>query len=410
MACTIAEGAGLALLMYLVLDGAMGLGTRTAAVVIACGYLVVNVWDAFFVGASAAVCTAQWVAGIVIVPILVLVWVRGEGTRASSSSQTKMANMPSATQSLAQVAAPALCLAIVLLATGVLVNLTGVGGTGENAFFDLSVNIYLILVRVAVVAFVAAWPHLPGPVGVTAFGICGFALGSGMVVVLWNTPEKFFGAMVVESTLYVLQALILVAGMGVARQAPAHRDEILLATIGLDFANHITRLLTPFFAHDLTSVTSHAVGSVAAVSLGCVAACATWGWVRATTLARSGGQSAGGVDTQSGVDAQSSVAREGRQDPIFTRELAFYRTFCVIAERARLADREREVLYEAMHGYSADHIAERLAVSSQTVKTYLSRAYQKLGVRTKQEALRLLDGTCGPTENISNITAGTRHH
>lgn len=394
VACTVAEGAGLALLMYLVLDGAIELGTHTAAAVVACGYLIVNVWDAFFVGASQAVCTAQWIAGIVIVPALTLSWARGERKLAPASPQAEVASIPSPmSQPLVQFSAPVLCLATILLATGVFVNLTGVGGTGENAFFDLSVNIYLILVRVAVVAFVAAWPRLPSPIGVAAFGICGFALGTGMVVVLWDTSEQFLGAMAIESTLYALQTLILVAGVEVARQNPAHHDEVILATIGLDFANHITRLLTPFFAHNLASVTGHVAGSVAAVSLGCVAACAAWGWVRATAPGRSN-------RTSGGADAQ------GEADPILARELVFYRTFCATAARAHLTDREREVLYEAMHGYSADHIAERLAVSSQTVKTYLSRAYQKLGVRTKQEALRLLDDA-EPVESLSTITTGT---
>ena len=106
------------------------------------------------------------------------------------------------------------------------------------------------------------------------------------------------------------------------------------------------------------------------------------------------------ADAQSGAGTPDSIAQEGELDPVLARELDFYRAFCATAGRARLAGREREVLYEAMHGYSADHIAERLAVSSQTGRTYLSRAYQKLGVRTKQEALRLLDDACGPAENL----------
>ncbi|WP_303203257.1 response regulator transcription factor [Raoultibacter timonensis] len=62
-----------------------------------------------------------------------------------------------------------------------------------------------------------------------------------------------------------------------------------------------------------------------------------------------------------------------------------------MSNEAQLTEREKEVLREAMHGYSIDNIAKHLNLSSQTIKTYLSRSYSRLGVASKQAVLELLD-------------------
>ena len=55
---------------------------------------------------------------------------------------------------------------------------------------------------------------------------------------------------------------------------------------------------------------------------------------------------------------------------------------------AALSPREVEVLALAADGLSGRAIAVRLGVGESTVKTYLARAYEKLGARTRTEALR----------------------
>ena len=385
IACTLAEGGGLALLMYLVLQGAMRLERRTGGVVVAGGFLIVNVWDAFFVNASPETCTVQWIAGIVLVPLFLVLWLKNDRWRRSETAGAPVPDCPLPANRLVPLAA---CILLVLLTTGVFVNFTGIGGTGSNAFFDLSVNIYLILVRVTVVAYVVMRPGRPTLVGLTAFGVVGITVSVVTTVLAWDTEIRFFGAMAVESVLYVMQPLILVVGMEVGRTYQGKTGEILLAAIGVDFANHVTRLLTPFFSTgSLADLSGLTVAHVAVLSLGCICLCAVAGWLLDNTREHASNENAS-VDAETPSDQAGSL-----DDPVLLREIAFYRNFRTVADSARLADREREVLYEAMHGYSADHIGERLAVSSQTVKTYLGRAYQKLGVRTKQEALRLLDST-----------------
>jgi two-component system nitrate/nitrite response regulator NarL len=54
---------------------------------------------------------------------------------------------------------------------------------------------------------------------------------------------------------------------------------------------------------------------------------------------------------------------------------------------ARLTDREAEVLRFIAEGMSAPAIAERLELSTATVKTHLSNLYDKLGVSDRAAAV-----------------------
>lgn len=53
-----------------------------------------------------------------------------------------------------------------------------------------------------------------------------------------------------------------------------------------------------------------------------------------------------------------------------------------------ISEREREVLLLVSEGFSTSQIAGRLYVSPETVKTYLERAYAKLGVSNRAAAVR----------------------
>lgn len=57
-----------------------------------------------------------------------------------------------------------------------------------------------------------------------------------------------------------------------------------------------------------------------------------------------------------------------------------------------LSKREREVAMLAAQGLTSRAIAERLFISSRTAENHLGKAYDKLGVRSRAELSRLLDG------------------
>lgn len=60
------------------------------------------------------------------------------------------------------------------------------------------------------------------------------------------------------------------------------------------------------------------------------------------------------------------------------------------AEIAQLTERERQVLQELAQGYRYKEIAERLAVSVDTVRTHVRNLYEKLQVSSRTDALNKL--------------------
>ena len=55
----------------------------------------------------------------------------------------------------------------------------------------------------------------------------------------------------------------------------------------------------------------------------------------------------------------------------------------------QLTHREKEILILVQKGYSNDEIAEKVLLSPQTVKNYLSTIYEKLDVKNRFQAMRL---------------------
>jgi len=53
-----------------------------------------------------------------------------------------------------------------------------------------------------------------------------------------------------------------------------------------------------------------------------------------------------------------------------------------------LSERETEILVLAARGLSNDRIAEELSLAPSTVKRHLANVYQKIGVRSRSEAVR----------------------
>ena len=96
------------------------------------------------------------------------------------------------------------------------------------------------------------------------------------------------------------------------------------------------------------------------------------------------------VDRAGLLAAISAVsAGEAYLHPSITR--AFLGRVAPLADASlaaeRLTEREREVLEQLAQGRSTKQIAAELVVSEETIKTHLSRIYQKLGVSDRVQAV-----------------------
>lgn len=72
-----------------------------------------------------------------------------------------------------------------------------------------------------------------------------------------------------------------------------------------------------------------------------------------------------------------------------TAEEARARIDRLLAER-NLTDRERDILVGIYQGKTQAQLAEELFLSRSTIGTYCTRAYEKLGVASKDEAIAVL--------------------
>jgi len=74
----------------------------------------------------------------------------------------------------------------------------------------------------------------------------------------------------------------------------------------------------------------------------------------------------------------------------------------------RLSRREREVFRQAATGLSNKEVADRLAISQATVKTHLSRIFQKLGLRRRSELVAAYHGLIPRALNLT-LRPNPRH-
>lgn len=63
----------------------------------------------------------------------------------------------------------------------------------------------------------------------------------------------------------------------------------------------------------------------------------------------------------------------------------------IAADHFGLSKREVEVLFLLTGGYSIQGIADKLVISTNTVKTHTSHIYRKMGVNSRQEVINLRD-------------------
>ena len=100
-----------------------------------------------------------------------------------------------------------------------------------------------------------------------------------------------------------------------------------------------------------------------------------------------------GRDSEEYAPSGAAVSHEENDSSITTLDF--------VASQYHLSRREREVFELLVHGRDYAYIAEKLYIARNTVKTHIKNIYSKLGVRSKQELLDLVD-------DISSTDANSR--
>ena len=63
----------------------------------------------------------------------------------------------------------------------------------------------------------------------------------------------------------------------------------------------------------------------------------------------------------------------------------------MLAQRYALSEREAQIVREFAAGRSARYLAEWHMLSEHTIKTYMRRAYTKIGVHSRQELIDAIE-------------------
>jgi two-component system nitrate/nitrite response regulator NarL len=87
------------------------------------------------------------------------------------------------------------------------------------------------------------------------------------------------------------------------------------------------------------------------------------------------------------IDALSRQAKPGEQNPVVSMPRGLIERLGEGPDGA-LSERETEILVLAARGLSNDRIAEELHLAPATVKRHLANIFQKIGVRSRSEAVR----------------------
>lgn len=279
-------------------------------------------------------------------------------------------------------------------------------GGGNIAFFDTTSEFIVIGVRLVVVAFclLAGATFTFGSVATVSTLI--WATGLLVIAVAGDGLGVAIGGLIIKAGLYILQVLVLVLAV---RHASEHPERGVFVT-GLASCMLLGGQVSRFGWFALDSLVGIAQWTDAVLA---------WAWwllviavamalaamvnnARAVVLkseklteSASDGEE-GSSDDRALREGADLAYEDGRpvlvgDSPLRRRGIDFCLKFEQFSAEKHLSERERDVLFEALHGRTVEGVAETLFLSRDTVKTYLSRAYARAGVNNKQAVLKLID-------------------
>lgn len=285
-----------------------------------------------------------------------------------------------------------LCVVLTLI-WGVFAELSG---EGTGAFFDAASEIVMVGVRALVVVlcvYGALWlsfRHLV--LSCVALWTCGILLS----VLLQGSVGVATTGLVVKAGLYLLQALTLLFAVRAGMREPGDA----LPAAGLVLCSCLCGMLSRLAVTLAGGIGAAALPACAAASLAAIVAALLALWDgqarRAGRAVAGGGGSGGAAGDMGGAGASPGTPGMGGvpgvDGALAAREADFLARFQRFCDENQLSERERDVLLEAVHGYTVDAIAENLGMSRETAKTHLRRIYARAGVGGKQDILKAFEG------------------
>ena len=281
--------------------------------------------------------------------------------------------------------------------------------TGGNfALYDIPTEMVMIAMQAFFLLYMAFYDTRYGFAAILAFIIPLYATGFALFPSNWSSGNPFAGCLIRAG--FVIIAVLLWALM--ARKSwddPRHTYLYFGVYCGIS-NGQVGRLTGSLLMGDAgPSLELCQNISLAALWAICIFGLLLFFLLRRHGLGTPASSTAGdGFATLGEMDGTGSVAGDERQPSSAAADTMrsggwaaggapasetdrFTAQFETLAARVRLTQREREVVAEALHGYSRTNIAKRLCLSPEMVKTYLNRAYTKAGVTSKQELVALIE-------------------
>ena len=412
------EGAALGIMKLLYVLWALQLRPRLSVSAIAGGFLCGTVYDCLFMSSPAGAIVAQWLAGkglslgllvwgfarAKIPPVAEVTGVAGVAGVAGGARPVERADgaadadashgassgaSPLRDPDFAAFAAFMAFALVAMLVQGVFAVATGLGGVGGNAFFGLSTGIVMVVVRCAVLLYCAVcvdrMAYAPTTAAVTTLMVVALSLTS----LFRGENLGLAGDLLRETAYYILQVVPLVMAMKVARTRPADRVALIAVALVVSASNHVTRFLCFLLVGGSTALGAWEVGALSFASIAVTAAFSMTAmyFEKPRTASYASSYASSGAS----YGAASGATPDAAWGPVLTAEIDFSRRFGAVCEQGGLTERERDVVLQAVHGYTIDNIADRLCLSRETVKTTLSKAYARAGVNGKQAFLARMD-------------------
>ena len=377
VASTCFEGVAIAALEMVVLRYALSLGAQGGAVLVAVAFLVGQVWDCVFMDAGAVAATAQWLAGSAVaygVLWMLLKQTDPEGAT-SQPAEPQGGGQPLFDRAHLVVL---LFIVVVLVQYGLTQGFTGFGGIGSLAHYGLAAGVVMVVVRTAVVCLCALRLEWRADRLVSLIMVLWIA-SLGVTLCTWGTEARVVADWMRTGVYYALQVLPLAVALACAAARPVMATPMLAAGMAIATSNQVARFAG--WAMDLGALAHNASQAVAVLAGGMVLSAVAAAVAYTVLFSR----------TKDAQPVSCAVPAVRAEDSTVEQAVAFAHCFDAVCAQYDVPRGEREVLLQAVHGYTIDNIATNLGLSRETVKTNLSRAYTRMGINGKQAFLGLLE-------------------